>query len=604
MPDQELSGSSTCHAPECVAPARHGRVGLSDGGPAGVSEAALEIPRCEPTEVGSVSVAPVCVAERPSEIDVIREREMSRVGYRDVELGRLRRDPVKRAHELPRVREMLEHVVAEDRVEFAFEIVDSVLGTPDDHRVIHTASHRAGGRIELDPNELVAASFSQKLMSCSRAAADVEDSAQWLAELADELGANHREVREVVGHLVTVAIALADGSLPGGLGIRRPAYSSCVTRPKVVLLRGYHANPWELRAWTLLEDRFDVTVLVPGRNAFESDGLGVPSTRVHAFRDRLPASRASNAVAYALGDRYADLRAHLANADVVHAAEIGTWFSAQAASAKAELGFRLALTVWETIPFLDTYRWPRERRYRRAVMPAVDRYLAATERARDALLLEGVDPALVTVCQPGIDVDHFAREPHPENLVVSPGRLVWEKGHQDVLRAVAALAKGLVGTGDAVAAVRLLIVGAGPEAKKLERYARELGIHSRVEFRHSVPYDEMPAVYARAACVVLGSLPTPGWEEQFGMVLAEAMASGAPIVTTTSGAIPEVVAREARVVAPGDWMPMAREIAGVLEYQARNGARSPTSRALVPHYSNESAAERIAAEYERLLARS
>ena len=67
--------------------------------------------------------------------------------------------------------------------------------------------------------------------------------------------------------------------------------------------------------------------------------------------------------------------------------------------------------------------------------------------------------------------------------------------------------------------------------------------------------------------IVLASLPWAGaayhlfdvprafWEEQFGMVLAEAMAAGLDIVTTTSGAIPEVLAgTDARLVAPGDWM--------------------------------------------------
>ena len=103
-----------------------------------------------------------------------------------------------------------------------------------------------------------------------------------------------------------------------------------------------------------------------------------------------------------------------------------------------------------------------------------------------------------------------------EHLVVSPGRLVWEKGHYDVIRALARCG------GDA----RLLIVGSGPERSRLLRYAADLGLADRVEIR-SVPYDEMPSVFARASCVVLASLPTPTWEEQFGLVLAEALAAGA-----------------------------------------------------------------------------
>ena len=56
---------------------------------------------------------------------------------------------------------------------------------------------------------------------------------------------------------------------------------------------------------------------------------------------------------------------------------------------KAELGYRLVLTAWETIPFLDAYRNARTRPYRRRVLAGTDLFLAATERARLALLMEG-----------------------------------------------------------------------------------------------------------------------------------------------------------------------------------------------------------------------
>jgi glycosyltransferase involved in cell wall biosynthesis len=112
----------------------------------------------------------------------------------------------------------------------------------------------------------------------------------------------------------------------------------------------------------------------------------------------------------------------------------------------------------------------------------------------------------------------------------------------------------------------------------------------------------MPSVFASASCVVLGSLSIPLWEEQFGMVLAEALASGAPVLASSSGAIPEVLGRDARLFAPGDWVELARLLeAGPLAQPP--GGRVEHDPELVQRYSQEAAAERLAAAYDRVLAR-
>jgi glycosyltransferase involved in cell wall biosynthesis len=201
------------------------------------------------------------------------------------------------------------------------------------------------------------------------------------------------------------------------------------------------------------------------------------------------------------------------------------------------------------------------------------------------------------VCPPGIATDRFgARAPRTgagPPLILSPGRLVWEKGHQDVLRAVALLRRGLM-SGER-ASVRVCIVGTGPEESRLRAYARELGIADAVEFRGFVPYDQMPATYAEAACVVLASLATWSWEEQFGMVLAEAMAAGVPIVASSSGAIPEVTAGRARYFSPGDWVAIAEILREVLSTQERPGEQG------VARYSLAAAASGLAAAYAEVL---
>ena len=364
-----------------------------------------------------------------------------------------------------------------------------------------------------------------------------------------------------------------------------------MSRPRVVLLRGHSANPWDLRPWERLTDRFEIRVLATGSNAFDLDTLALPVEPVRALRDRLPRGRAGDLAALALGDRYLGLEDALRGADIVHAAEIGLPYSHGPALLRDRLGFKLVLTVWETIPFGDAYRRFRGRRQRRETIPRVDLFLPATERAKRMLLLEGADKERIEVAPPGVDTSRFREtQPPASHLVLSAGRLVWEKGHQDVLRAVAWLRRE-------GRDVRVLVVGAGPEEATLGAHAHDLGLDDAMEWRAAVPYDEMPGVFERASCFVLASLPTRWWEEQFGMVLAEAAASGLPIVAAESGAIPEVLRGHGRLFPPGDWHALAQRLDEIVS--------SPPARVrpaeLVELYSTERAAERYAAAYERVL---
>jgi glycosyltransferase involved in cell wall biosynthesis len=364
-----------------------------------------------------------------------------------------------------------------------------------------------------------------------------------------------------------------------------------VSRPRVVLLRGHSANPWDLRPWELLSDRYDVHVAVTKSNAFELGSLTLPVEHVGAVRDRLPKGRVGDLAALVAGDRYLGLADVLRGADVVHAAEIGVPFSHGPALLREALGFKLVLTVWETIPFGDAYRRFRGRRQRRETLPRVDLFLPTTERARRMLLLEGAAADRMEVAPPGIDLARFAPTPPPSShLVASVGRLVWEKGHQDLLRAVAWLRRE-------GRDVRALVVGAGPEEARLQAHARELGLADAVEWRRSVAYDDMPSVFASASCFVLASLPTRMWEEQFGMVLAEAAAAGLPIVAAASGAIPEVLRGHGTLFPAGDWHALARALDEVVSVPPARVQADELTRL----YSTEAAAERYAAAYARVL---
>ena len=118
----------------------------------------------------------------------------------------------------------------------------------------------------------------------------------------------------------------------------------------------------------------------------------------------------------------------------------------------------------------------------------------------------------------------------------------------------------------------------------------------------AVPYDEMPSMFAQASCVVLASLPIPSWEEQFGLVLAEALAAGAPILASASGAIPEVLdGSGVELFSPGDWVALA-ELLHDGPLARPPGARAKYPADVVARYSSGAAAERLSAAYERALA--
>ena len=385
-----------------------------------------------------------------------------------------------------------------------------------------------------------------------------------------------------------------------------------------VLIVGHLVSPWELRPWQELPERFEVSYLLAGSNSFATP-QGLRPVRARTLRDLLPRGSAGDIGVRLLGDRYLSAEDEFARADVVHAQELSYWFAADAARRKRRHGFRLVQTIWETLPMLAAFRNRNARRYRELVLAETDLFLPATRRAADALRLEGVDEQRMRICPPSIDVDHFAAAisdvPGEDHVIVSPGRLVWEKGHQDVLRALAVLHRGIVTLPDgSTAKPRLRIVGAGPEEERLRAHAAELGLAEAVEIG-PVPRERMPDVFAGASVMVLASqasatggfhpfdIPHAFWEEQWGRVLTEAMASGLSIVTTTSGAIPEVVAgTSVDLVAPGDWMGIARALAaGPLTRPA--GARVSYPAEVVRRHSASSGAERLAGAYDEILAR-
>jgi glycosyltransferase involved in cell wall biosynthesis len=110
------------------------------------------------------------------------------------------------------------------------------------------------------------------------------------------------------------------------------------------------------------------------------------------------------------------------------------------------------------------------------------------------------------------------------NHLLFVGRLVEKKGLEHLLRAMPQI---LVRCPD----IQLEVVGEGPLRPALQQLALGLGLESRVTFRGALPNVELPKIYARATMLIAPFVVAKsGDQEGLGLVVAEALACGCPVI--------------------------------------------------------------------------
>ncbi len=115
------------------------------------------------------------------------------------------------------------------------------------------------------------------------------------------------------------------------------------------------------------------------------------------------------------------------------------------------------------------------------------------------------------------------------------GRLTGHKGVDDLLKATARVAERFP-------AMRLTIVGPGPQEPELRTLAGELGLSRRVRFAGRVEHDRVLEFLDEATVLVLPSRPWGEWEEGLQTVLLEAQAMARPVIASRNGGSPEALA--------------------------------------------------------------
>ncbi len=286
-------------------------------------------------------------------------------------------------------------------------------------------------------------------------------------------------------------------------------------------------------------------------NSFNADELPFPVRVGHNYKtltrgklikfQRL-AKRATGYNFESYNFRIYNLKGLTKDLDIIHSADIQYPYTYQA----VKTGIPTIVTEWENIPF--NFEEPPYTKIKKFNRENVKYFIAITEKAKKALILEGVDSNRITVIPAGIDCETF--KPAEKNLqliekfglskdttkILFVGRFVPEKGIFDLLNAFSMLLKKTQN-------LELLVVGSGTAKMKFEigRLTTDLKIGNKVKFLGSIKYSDMPQIHNLADIFCLSSVETKSWAEQFGYSLVEAMACGKPAVSTWTGSIPEIV---------------------------------------------------------------
>ena len=216
------------------------------------------------------------------------------------------------------------------------------------------------------------------------------------------------------------------------------------------------------------------------------------------------------------------------------------------------------------------------------------------------------DCAKADICSEfNIPEDRFATVPNGINTALFypiPG-ISREKDRVIVTNSADTPLKGLYYLLQAVAEItrernlRLVVIGTPKKNGGVVKLIDKLGIRRHVTFTGRISDAEFVRQYARAAVAVV-----PSVYEGFGLPVGEAMACGVPVISTTGGALPEVVGDAGILVPPADHGALAAAIVDLLDPPEKAQALGREGyKRVQAHFTWKRAAEKTVAAYREVI---
>jgi glycosyltransferase involved in cell wall biosynthesis len=298
---------------------------------------------------------------------------------------------------------------------------------------------------------------------------------------------------------------------------------------------------------------------------------------------------------------------HKRNVDLLHM----PWFYAPAV-----VPMRMVITVHDLTDVLSpppgisaTFQAGRLYFARRALARA-DRIMAVSHSSRRELSrVFDVPEGKIEVVYNALD-ERFVREPMPEGadrilerhavtdpFVLYAGNIKPQKNLPRLIEAFA-VAKADLRDHPQYSGLKLLLIGdSAEEHADLRRAVLRSRVQGEVRFLGFVPHAVLRVFYSRASAFLFPSL-----YEGFGLPPLEAMAHGAPVLTSSVSSLPEVFSHAALLVNPENIFEIARGIRQILTEDVLRETLVRRGYELVRKYSWERSAEQVREVYRSVYA--
>jgi len=218
------------------------------------------------------------------------------------------------------------------------------------------------------------------------------------------------------------------------------------------------------------------------------------------------------------------------------------------------LAIKDAPSVWQKVKEM---RWYSFIGMQKRVAKSLSHIITVSKSARDDIIKDFKIPSQrFRIIPNGVNTKLFYPVPEirreKNRIIVTNSADTPLKGLHYLLRAVFEISK--------TRTIRLIVVGTPKKNGGIENLVRNLGIGKLVTFTGRIDNKEYIKQYAKAAVAVV-----PSVYEGFGLPAGEAMACGLPIISTTGGALPEVVGDAGILVPPADHHALVKAIKELLD---------------------------------------